>query len=161
MVSQRGVDFTNQNAFDDAMSTISVRAGVSLAFGLGEIFETSALPDRTEPAPTAEAPAGRLFQVVDPTDGVYSKRIERAEFPLRPFVFFDKGSTEIPSRYNKISRAQTRLFATSSGLTADDIANVDVRPVIQRDIYYNILNVMGYRLSSIRTNEMHAPTLKA
>lgn len=149
MVSQRGVDFTNQNAFDDAMSTVSVRAGVSLSFGLGEILETSVLPERTEPAQPAEAPAGKLFQVVDPIDGVYSKRIERAEFPMRPFVFFDKGSTDIPSRYNKISRAQTRLFATSSGLTADDIANVDVRPVIQRDIYYNILNVMGYRLSSI------------
>jgi hypothetical protein len=149
MVSQRGVDFTNQNAFNDAMSTVSVRAGVSLSFGLAEIFETSAVPEKTEPTRTNEPPTSKLFQVVDPTDGVYSKRIERAEFPLRPFVFFDNGSTDIPSRYNKITRAQTRFFATASGLTADDIANVEVRPIIQRDIYYNILNVMGYRLSSI------------
>ncbi len=149
MVSQRGVDFTNQNAFDDALSTMSIRAGVSLTFGLGEMFETTALPSTPEPVRAPEPAPTKLFSVVDPLDGVYSKRIERAEFPLRPFVFFDKGSSEIPTRYNKITRSQTRLFATTSGLTADDLANTDIRPVIQRDIYYNILNVMGYRLSSI------------
>lgn len=149
MISQRGVNYTSQNSFNDALSTVSFRAGLSLAFGLAEIFETTALPEPSQPsAPPIAAPT-KLFEVVDPTDGVYSKRVERAEFPLRPYVFFDKGSAEIPGRYNKISRSQTRLFATSSGLTADDIANTDVRPIIQRDIYYNILNVMGYRLSSI------------
>jgi outer membrane protein OmpA-like peptidoglycan-associated protein len=149
MISQRGVNFTNQNSINDALSTVSVRAGLSLAFGLAEILETTAMPEPTTPSAPAPTVPSKLFEVVDPVDGVYSKRIERAEFPLRPYVFFDKESTEIPTRYNKISRAQTRLFATSSGLTADDIANVDVRPIIQRDIYYNILNVMGYRLSSI------------
>lgn len=149
MVSQRGVNFTKQNAFNDALSTVSARAGVALTFGLGNLFESAALPEPTTPARAPEPTPAKLCQVVDPIDGVYSKRVERAEFPLRPYVFFDKGSTEIPARYNKISRAQTRLFATSSGLTADDVANVDVRPIIQRDIYYNILNVMGYRLSSI------------
>lgn len=149
MVSQRGVDFTNQNAFNDALSTVSVRAGVNVSFGLAEIFETSIVQPTPEPVKTYEPTPTKLFSVVDPLDGVYSKRIERAEFPLRPYVFFDKGSTEIPNRYNKITRSQTRVFAASSGLTADDVANVDVRPVIQRDIYYNILNVMGYRLSTI------------
>ena len=149
MVSQRGVDFTNQNAFDDAMSTISVRAGVSVAFGLAELITTSFNTRPAEPTRSPNPEPINLFQAVDPVDGVYSKRVERAEFPLRPYVFFDKGSTEIPDRYNKITKDYTRLFAAASGMTADDIANVEVRPIIQRDIYYNILNVMGYRLSMI------------
>ncbi|MBM4178846.1 MAG: PorT family protein [Ignavibacteria bacterium] len=99
MISQRGVDFTNQHAFNDALSTASLRAGVSLTFGLADIAERVEAPAASEPIKMVEPPSTELFGLVEPIDGVYAKRIERAEFPLRPFVFFDQGSTDIPSRY--------------------------------------------------------------
>lgn len=146
MVSQRGVDFADQGSFDDALSTVSIRAGVSLAFGEAKFDNDVA----AMVAPTTT----KFFRVTPPADGIYSKRIERAGFPLRPFVFIDKGETEVPNRYVSLSKSETADFATSSGLTAEDVANVEERPIIQKDVYYNILNVMGYRLKNTPGSSM-------
>jgi outer membrane protein OmpA-like peptidoglycan-associated protein len=145
MVGQRGTNFTNQNAFNDAMSTVSIRGGVALAFGSApEILEST----REAPSPIPAPVPGKLFRATEPREGVYSKRIERADFPLRPYVFFDRGSTEIPQRYVSLTRDQTRTFALAASTTTIDVSDVDQRPTVQRGVYYNILNYMGWRLTS-------------
>lgn len=137
MVSQRGVDFRDQSSFDGALSTVSVRAGISLAIG-------SADHDRMLSMPASK----KFFRVMIPADGIYSRRIERAAFPLRPFVFIDRGTTEMPGRYNFITPEETATFGQTTGLTADDIANVQERAYIQREVYYHLLNIMGWRLKN-------------
>lgn len=147
MVGQRGTNFTDQNAFNDGMSTVSVRGGVALAFGSAPVIESvTEAPYTPIPAP-APAP-GKLFRAVEPREGVYAKRIERADFPMRPYVFFDRGSTDIPDRYTKLTREQTRGFANTASSTTIDVSDVDQRPKVQRNVYYNILNYMGWRLTS-------------
>lgn len=137
MVSQRGVDFTDQTSFDGALSTVSVRAGISLAIG-------NADHDRMMAMPTPK----KYFRVMIPADGIYSRRVERAAFPLRAFVFFDRDETELPGRYNLITPDETATFGQNTGLTADDIANVQERTYIQREVYYHLLNIMGWRLKN-------------
>ena len=83
-----------------------------------------------------------------PADGIYSRRVERAAFPLRTFVFFDKESADIPGRYNFVTADETATFGQNTGLTADDIANVQERTYIQREVYYHLLNIIGYRLKN-------------
>lgn len=146
MVGQRGTNYTNQNAFNDAMSTVSIRGGVSLAFGSApEVVQSYSEP---APAPTPVPAPGKLFRAVEPREGVYAKRIERADFPLRPYVFFDRGSSDIPDRYAKLTRGQTQSFANTASSTSIDVGDVDQRPNVQRNVYYNILNYMGWRLTS-------------
>jgi len=147
MVSQRGVDFADQGSFDDALSTVTIRAGISLAFGDADL----------EGAPAAIASTvtpTKFFRVTPPADGIYSKRNEKAGFPLRPYVFINKDETEYPNRYNRISSSDVQQFSTTSGYTADDIANVEERPIVQKDIYYNVLNVMGFRLKNTPGSSM-------
>ena len=145
MVGQRGTNFASQNAFNDGMSTVSIRGGVALAFGSAPMIEAvTEAPYTPSPAP---AP-GKLFRAVEPREGVYAKRIERADFPMRPYVFFDRGSAELPERYVKLTREQTRMFANTASSTAIDVSDVDQRSKVQRNVYYNILNYMGWRLTS-------------
>lgn len=142
MVSQRGVDLEDQASFDDALSTVTIRAGVSLAFG--DVVSSS----------MAVATPSKFFRVTPPADGIYSKRVEKAEFPLRPFVFINKDETQVPSRYTAISAGETADFGRNTGLTADDLANVEERPFIQKEIYYHLLNIMGYRLKNTPGSSM-------
>ncbi|MCX6140227.1 MAG: OmpA family protein [Candidatus Kapabacteria bacterium] len=144
MVSQRGVDLKDQASFDDALSTVTIRAGISLAFG-DAVSSMAAAPVA---APT------KFFRVTPPADGIYSKRVEKAEFPLRPFVFINKNETQIPSRYTAMMAGETADFGRNTGLTADDLANVQERPFIQKEIYYHILNIMGYRLKNTPGSSM-------
>ncbi len=146
MVSQRGVDLEDQAAFDDALSTVTIRAGISLAFGDATL--------KDEVAAILAPTTSKFFRVTPPADGIYSKRVERAGFPLRPYVFINKGETVVPNRYVSLSQSETADFATSTGLTAEDVANVEERPIIQKDIYYNLLNIMGYRLKNTPGSSM-------
>jgi outer membrane protein OmpA-like peptidoglycan-associated protein len=56
-------------------------------------------------------------------------------YPLLNYVFFDEGSSELPSRYKTLSKAQTSMFSdtTIPGGTLDK--------------YYHILNIYGFRLN--------------
>ncbi len=144
MVSQRGVDLSDQSSFDDALSTVTIRAGIAIAFGDAQRDDAAALA----------APVSKFFRVTPPADGIYSKRNEKAEFPMRPFVFIDKDQTTIPGRYVALSASETADFGRNTGLTAEDIQNLEERPYIQKEIYYNILNVMGYRLKNTPGSSM-------
>ena len=157
MVGQRGTNFSDQNAFNDGMSTASIRAGLSIAFGSAPVVETS-MEAPYQPAPEPAPTPGKLFRASEPREGVYAKRIERADFPLRPYVFFDRGSSEIPDRYVQLTRTQTRGFANTASSTSIDVGDVEQRPSVQRNVYYNILNYMGWRLSSTPGSsvELHA-----
>lgn len=142
MVSQRGVDLADQGSFDDALSTISIRAGISLAFG-----SAKGVPDDV---PTST----RFFRVTPPADGSFTKRVEQTDFPLRPFVFFARSNPQIPSRYNAIAPADVPSFGPTTGLTANNLNEAKERPDVQNEVYYNILNILGYRLSNTSGSSM-------
>lgn len=138
MTGQRDVSFPSvQGAFDDALSTVTIRAGIGIKMGDA---------DPIEGAPGA--PVGKFFRITPPEDGIYSKRIVDDFYPIRPFVFFDRNDTKIPSRYVTISAGDTPTWGTTSGLTADDLTNVAARTYRQGEVYYNVMNIFGYRLKT-------------
>lgn len=144
LVGQRAVDFDGQGGFDDAMSTVTIRAGVAFAFG-----------DNIN----AEVPVetSKLFRVEPPEDGIYTKRIVDEFYPIRPFVFFDRNNTEIPtssaqgSRYVLLKKGETEDWDANSGLTVDDLSNLKARSYRVGEVYYNILNIAGSRLRKNKT----------
>jgi outer membrane protein OmpA-like peptidoglycan-associated protein len=78
------------------------------------------------------------FSLLDPSEegnGLLIEEIQAGEtVPLLPYVFFAKGSAIVPSRYVKISRAQTGSFTTEK-LPDGAIAK-----------YLQILNIIGKRM---------------
>lgn len=84
------------------------------------------------------------FTVISP-ENIPAERTVRETFPLRNYVFFDLGSTEIPKRYvllmkNEVSdfkEEQVELF------TPENLTGRSKRQLVA---YYNILNILGDRM---------------
>ncbi|MFA6277874.1 MAG: OmpA family protein, partial [Pedobacter sp.] len=65
--------------------------------------------------------------------------------PLLNYVFFDEGSTSIPTRYVALSPTQAATFKQED-LQQEPSANMDVRSQRQLNVYYNVLNILGDRM---------------
>lgn len=73
---------------------------------------------------------------------IVREEVERTTIlPLLPYVFFEKGSGEIPFRYAQLSVEEAELFDVREFTTRTSTGS---RSVIQA--YYNILNIVGRRL---------------
>jgi len=84
------------------------------------------------------------FTVTFPDDVPVVKKI-RETFPLRNYVFFTKGSTEIPERYVSLNKAQVKDFKEDQleEFTSKQPAGRSVR---QMNVYYNVINILGNRM---------------
>jgi outer membrane protein OmpA-like peptidoglycan-associated protein/tetratricopeptide (TPR) repeat protein len=74
-----------------------------------------------------------------------SKPIIREYFPLRNYIFFKAGTTEIPARYVLLKKDQVRDFKEDQ-LESIASLNVHARSARQMTVYYNILNILGDRM---------------
>ena len=143
MVGMKEVDFSEtQSGFADGLSIPTLRAGLNIAFGDAE---------REEQQPAM----GKFFRVSPPEDGIYSTRITNEYFPIRPYVVFDSGSTAIPAEWNGEPRYELVDaggredwidMARHTVMDADHAADADENRYMQGRIYYNILNIAGYRM---------------
>lgn len=77
----------------------------------------------------------------------------RETFPLRNYVFFDLGSTEIPERYVLLSRNQVNEFKEDN-LESFATKNSIGRSKRQMTAYYNLLNIIGDRMGKNPTSEI-------
>jgi outer membrane protein OmpA-like peptidoglycan-associated protein len=120
-----------------AVSTL--RVGVGIKFGSGKIIhraEHAAVPAIVERDVQFSLRAPKAVPV---------KRRVRETFPLRNYVFFEEGSTEIPSRYIVLTKDQAASFKEEQ-LQEFPPKSMAGRPLRQMTIYYNILNIMGDRM---------------
>lgn len=107
------------------------------------------VPDVTPPAPPAFSADLSVFALS--ADGVRREvaGIQREEFhhtavmPLLPYLFFDRGSSTIPSRYQSRASATTSAFASSQ---------LDASRTLES--YYQILNILGERLTTYPTAQL-------
>lgn len=60
---------------------------------------------------------------------------QTSTFTTLPLVFFDEGSADLPARYRKITPTQAKTYNYADSTS------------IQLDMTYDVLNVLGYRLS--------------
>lgn len=85
-----------------------------------------------------------LFTVSAPIK-VAAERKVRETFPIRNYVFFDLGSSEIPDRYVLLKKDQIKEFKEEQ-LEVFIPKNLSGRSNRQMTAYYNVLNILGDRM---------------
>jgi outer membrane protein OmpA-like peptidoglycan-associated protein len=78
---------------------------------------------------------------------VPTNRVVREIFPLRNYIFFTQGSTNIPSRYVQLNKNEVANFKENQlSETAPDATSSRSQRALY--IYHNILNILGDRMNS-------------
>ncbi|MFV5701249.1 OmpA family protein [Flavobacterium sp. XS2P12] len=113
----------------------TIRAGVALKLGQGQNIQqsTDMLQDREV-----------QFSVNSPANIPGERRMTEI-FPLRNYVFFNDGSTEIPNRYVLLTKDQVKDFKEDQ-LEVFAPKNLSDRSKRQMTVYYNVLNILGDRM---------------
>ena len=86
------------------------------------------------------------FSVIAPKNIPVERRV-REIFPIRNYVFFNLGSTEIPDRYVLLTKDQVRNFKEDE-LEMYPPKNLSGRSERQMVVYYNIINILGLRMGN-------------
>lgn len=117
----------------------TVRAGAALKLGRGH-----KIPAPVEViAPVLIEPEVQ-FTITSPRNIPAERRV-REIFPVRNYVFFDLGSTEIPGRYILLTKDQVTSFKEDQ-LQVTAPKNLSGRSARQMVVYYNVLNILGDRM---------------
>ena len=114
----------------------SVRAGAALKFGFGT---------KMQPLEEVDAFDPKISFSVKAPKNIPTQRKVREIFPLRNYVFFDLGSTEIPERYELLRKDQVVDFKEDQ-LEMYTPKNLTGRSNRQMTVYYNVLNILGDRM---------------
>lgn len=120
----------------EAWDLTTLRVGATLKFGRGRQLTSLSETLRAEP--------NIRFYVMAPAN-IPAERIVKEVFPLRNYVFFDLGSTDIPERYVRLRRDQARNFREDQ-LELFPSQYLSSRSQRQMLVYYNVLNILGDRL---------------
>ncbi len=122
----------------------TVRAGAALKFGRGSLI--------SNPEELQNLSDGITFTINSPAN-IPTQRTVVETFPLRNYIFFDLGSTEIPDRYILIKKSQAKDF-TESQPNIFKPKNFSGRSDREMNVYYNVLNILGDRLSKNPTAQI-------
>lgn len=121
----------------ETLNITIIRAGVALKMGKGH--RIIAKEEIVEPIdPEVE------FSVFAPTN-VPAKRRVREVFPLRNYIFFTEGNTNIPSRYSVLKKEDVKNFGENQLEMVTPI-NTSGHSERQMDVYYNLINIIGIRM---------------
>lgn len=127
----------------ESWSLSTVRGGVAIKFG-----KTQPIPV-VVPTPVAVIVPVVVpeveFSVISPKNILVERRV-RETFPIRNYVFFDQGSTEIPDRYVLLRKNQVSEFKEDQ-LEVFAPKSLSGRSDRQMTAYYNILNILGDRMA--------------
>jgi len=145
MIDQKTASTPTQDNLADVWSTVSVRAGLQLKLGSAPV----------PPTPPTEPVLSEALPVVDvslrtPPAGIIEARMLTEYFPLRNYIFFDKGTTRISSRYVTLRPAEAANFDEHALEAAPGTGGDAQMTRSQRQMraYYNALNIYGERLAA-------------
>lgn len=141
----------------ESWSLSTVRVGMAIKIGRGKPYQSphqEFVPERkpmvNEPVktePVVVVPVKPV--VVEPAPVVAPKtpvkRTINETFPLRNYVFFEEGSTKIPSRYELLTKREATAFRSAQLSTTKPKDNTG-RSERQISVYHNILNILGERM---------------
>ena len=111
----------------------TVRAGFTLKFGSGKQIVTDKIID------------GEVQFSVDQPKNVTVQNSVREVFPLRNYIFFNVGSTQIPDRYVLLNKNQVKDFKEDQ-VQFSTPKNASGRSERQMVVYYNVINILGDRM---------------
>jgi len=128
----------------------TLRVGAALKLGTGhriakpvkEVEKKAVVP---VVVPVVEPELKVNFVVNSPSNEVHEGRV-REIFPLRNYVFFDLGSTQISRRYTLLKKDEVQNFKEDE-LEMKATNDMSGRSARQMKVYYNILNILGERMS--------------
>jgi outer membrane protein OmpA-like peptidoglycan-associated protein len=127
----------------ETMTLSTLRAGAILKFGRGrEVL--GLVPSSIKPEV--------LFIVNSPKNIPVQRRV-RESFPLRNYVFFTKGSSEIPERYILLTKDQVNGFKADQ-LDVTSPKSLSGHSYREMVVYYNILNILGDRMQKNPTSSI-------
>ncbi|MEJ6980877.1 OmpA family protein [Pedobacter sp. P351] len=124
----------------ESWSVSTVRAGIALKFGKAGKEDPAVIE-----APLAAIPVRDVTFAVRAPKAVPVQRLVSETLPLRNSVFFDGGSTDIPSRYVLLTNNQASSFKETS-LQIEQSQTMTGRSARQLNVYHNILNILGDRM---------------
>lgn len=122
----------------ETLNITTIRAGVALKFGQGRLVSVP------EDKAVIVADPEVQFSVNAPANEPTKRRV-REVFPLRNYVFFNAGSSEIPSRYKLLKKEEVKDFREDQ-LEMITPINQSGRSERQMNVYYNVLNILGDRM---------------
>ena len=119
----------------ETLNITTIRAGIALKMGQGKNIQeaTDIIKDREV-----------QFTVNSPSNIPGESRMTEV-FPLRNYVFFNEGSTEIPNRYVVLNKTQATNFKENQ-VELFAPKNLADRSKRQMTVYYNVLNILGERM---------------
>lgn len=119
----------------ESLSVSTLRTGIALKFG------------RTPkaPKPPVASPASDVPFLVRGPKALPAQRQVSEMLPLRNSVFFDEGSTAVPSRYVLLTKNEAAGF-TEASLQNEPATSMSARSARQLNVYHNILNILGDRM---------------
>lgn len=120
----------------------NTRVGVIIKFGCGH--KTTKQAEVVEPTPVKVVEPEVKFSVYSPKNIPTERRV-RETFPIRNYVFFNLGSTEIPDRYELLTKDQVKDFKEDQ-LEVFKPKKLSGRADRQMTAYYNVLNILGDRM---------------
>lgn len=124
----------------ESLSVTTVRVGLALKFGKGHKAPVAEKPVATIPPAAPDV----TFTVRGPINAPVTRQVSET-LPILSAVFFDDGSTGIPSRYVLLTREQASGFKEDQ-LQNEQAATVTVRSSGQLNVYHNVLNILGDRM---------------
>src|ERR1035437_10163216 len=126
----------------ETMNITTVRVGAALKLGTGHRVS----PVRAEAFAAPRVVDPEVTFTVNSPENIIDERNVREIFPLRNYVFFDLGSDEIPNRYVILTKDQVKDFKEDD-LSMSAPKNMKGRSDRQMKVYYNVLNILGDRMS--------------
>jgi len=127
----------------ESWNLTTVRAGIALKFGRGH--KASVPEEVIAPVVVVAVVEPEVTFTANAPKNVQTERAVVEVFPLRNYVYFDLGSTEIPNRYVRIRKDQVKDFREDQvELSTPD--NMSGSPKRQMIVYYNVLNILGDRM---------------
>ena len=118
----------------------TVRAGIVLKFGQGRKMQ-----DQKEEEVMVVYVEPKVEFTVNTPKNVPTERRVREMFPLRNYIFFNAGSTQIASRYKLLKNDEVKAFRADQLETAYPITQSG-RSARQMNVYYNVINILGDRM---------------
>ncbi len=157
VAQKQTINEPTQNSVYDIWSTITYRAGIRLAFDNASVADPVTNVQPTEPNRTPLV-TKNVVVVLPPQKLIVTKNVQ-GYYPIHPYVFFDKGSTTIPTRYNALSLADATNFKETDlgDFMKGDLTTKETNVNQLMSTYLNVMNVYADRM---RRNPSEQLTLR-
>jgi len=128
----------------ETWNVTTLRVGAAIKIGHGHKISEPAKDIIVVPAKVTVLEPEVEFSINSPLNIPIERRV-REIFPVRNYVFFNMGSTEIPDRYVLLTKDQVKDFKEDQMevLSPKKLTGRSAREMI---VYYNVLNILGDRL---------------